>query len=407
MKLHFILPSVLLLSPVPQAFAGSTPSTVDPAPIAIPQASPWQFDLSLYGWLTGLDGTVGIDGFTANVDDSFSDIFSDINMAAAARFEARYNRWGIIADGFYAALGTSGNPAGPLYENVDIELKQFIGELYVAYRVYESPSGFLDLYAGVRYNNISVDWDGSLDHAGIQSASANASARITSGIGQRAGQLVAPKVDAFRSGSAGARAAIESEVSAAIDAEADIRVKQDLEKQLVRIRREGNLRPDDVPSERIFNAVRPQREELAKSTAQLEVARLRASVDSSLQGKVAEAQGRVNQAEQGLADAIDDELTDRLPVDKSADENWLDPVVGFRAQWNINPQWYLAGRSDIGGFGAGSELTWEFLATVGYNFTEHFSTELGYRYLYTDYSNGGFTYDIADAGLYISFNYRF
>jgi opacity protein-like surface antigen len=55
----------------------------------------------------------------------------------------------------------------------------------------------------------------------------------------------------------------------------------------------------------------------------------------------------------------------------------------------------------------GSDLTWSLQATVGYNFTEKVFVELGYRYLDTDYQDGGFTYDVEQAGLYTGLSIRF
>jgi len=53
---------------------GGTPA---PAPIqAPPPASGWEFRIEPYGWLTGIDGTVGIGDKMADVDASFSDMFT-------------------------------------------------------------------------------------------------------------------------------------------------------------------------------------------------------------------------------------------------------------------------------------------------------------------------------------------
>ena len=75
-------------------------------------------------------------------------------MAAALRAEARHGRWGVIADGFYADLSGSGTPPGPLRSHVGLDMKQFIGELSLAYRLWESPDGFVDVYGGLRYNDL-------------------------------------------------------------------------------------------------------------------------------------------------------------------------------------------------------------------------------------------------------------
>lgn len=395
--------AIMLCSSLGSAHGGSAPASI----IETPTASTWQFRIEPYGWLTGIDGTTGVGPLVADVDLSFSDIFDSINMAAALQAEARNGRWGIIADGFYADLGASGPTPGPLYDKVGIGMKQFIGELSVAYRVYETPSAFVDIYGGFRYNNLSMDFNGTLDPAGIQSASDNASDRIVSGIGERAKDIVQPKVATYKTAAAAKRAAIETQVTTAIEAEAEGRVKRDLEKQLVQIRRDGGLNARDIASNRIIRAVKEERLALARSTAQLEVARLKASVDSTQQGLVSKARDGVDKAEQRLSAAINKQLNNRLPTSASADEDWVDPILGVRAQWNINDKWYLAGKSDIGGFGVGSDLAWSLQGTVGYNFTEKVSSEIGYRYLQTDYEDGAFTYDIAEHGLYLGLNIEF
>jgi opacity protein-like surface antigen len=85
----------------------------------------------------------------------------------------------------------------------------------------------------------------------------------------------------------------------------------------------------------------------------------------------------------------------------------VDPIIGVRGQYNFNDKWYVAGNTDIGGFGVSSDITWSVEAVVGYNFTRNVSAELGYRYLYTDYQDGGFIFDMAQAGIYTGVNIRF
>lgn len=398
------LPCIFSLALTGIAGAG-TPSEM---PVQPPLPAPdWEFRASMYGWLTGLDGSTGVGPLAAEVDVGFLDIVDDLKMAAALQFEARRDKWGILADGLYVNLGASGPTPGPIYENVDFGMKQFIGELSIAYRVYESPSGFVDLYAGMRYNNLSIDFEGDLDPAGIQTVSSNASDRVADGIRQRAGALAQSRIADFQSGTAADRTAIEAALTAKIEAEADGQIKRDLANQLVTIRREGGLDARDIAAAKINLTVKKQRLELAKSAARLEVAKLRASVDSSLRGAVAKARAKAQQAEDNLAASINKQLSAKVPTTASAEKDWLDPIVGVRAQWNLNDRFFLAGKSDVGGFGVGSDLAWTLQATVGYNFTNNVSAELGYRYLHTDYSDGAFTYDMAQAGIFTSLNIKF
>ena len=149
MKL-LLISTALCATSLPTA-AGTAPETM-PAP-----SSPWEFRIQPYGWLTGIDGSTGPAGFAADVEAGFDDVFDVLKMAAALQFEARRGRWGIIGDAFYAELGSSGTLPGPLETDVDLDFQQFLGELVVSYRVSECSQSFVDLYAGIRHNSLSLD----------------------------------------------------------------------------------------------------------------------------------------------------------------------------------------------------------------------------------------------------------
>ncbi|MGL4398414.1 MAG: hypothetical protein ACRCXD_00975 [Luteolibacter sp.] len=396
--------AILSLSISP-SFAGTVESSVIETPTPAP-SSDWVFQSTLYGWLPGLDGDVGVGGFEVGVDESFLDLLPDINMFAMLRFEARRAKWGVIADGFYVDLGTSANPPGSLYGSANLGLKQLLGELSIAYRVYENPSGFVDLYAGARYNGFKIDLGGSLNQPGIQTVSNSTSAQIVNTSEARAAAIAAPVAANYRAAATTERAAIEADLAADIQADVDAQVKEDVERRVNSILRENGIRQRDLTGGDFARNIKIVRDELTAATAELEVAKLRATVNASAQADIATAEAKVQKSEKNLAKAINGKLN-TLPTSKSADLDWVDPIVGFRAQWNINEKWYLAGKSDIGGFGVGSELAWTLQATVGYNLNGKSSVELGYRYLHTDYDNDSVLYDVAEAGLYMSYNVSF
>ncbi len=91
----------------------------------------------------------------------------------------------------------------------------------------------------------------------------------------------------------------------------------------------------------------------------------------------------------------------------SASKNWVDPIFGARFQLNLSPKIFVAGKGDGGGFGAGSESTWQLLAAVGYNLNERYSLLTGYRYLSVNYRSGGFIYDTNMKGLVTGLGIRF
>ncbi len=371
-----------------------------------PAVSPWTFDATMYGWLTGLEGDIVINTLDVGFDETFLDIVDDINFAAALRLEARNGKWGAIVDGFYVDLGTSGSPPGPLYESAGAELRQFIGELSLAYRVYEGSCGFVDVYGGFRYNNLAVDLAGVLSQTGVQSVSSATSAGVARTMEARADAIAQPKAAAYQAGSMMDRVSIETQLMVAILTEGDAKVKEDIKRRLVEIN--GNNGRDGRPleAEQLAKSVKTERSEIVFAAAELEIAQLRASVGAPAQADVARAEAKLAAAEKNLANAIAVHLR-TLPTQASGRQDWLDPIIGVRAQWNINEKWYLACKSDVGGFSVGSDLAWTLQATVGYKFTERFSAELGYRYMHADYSEGSFDYDVAQAGIYTGLSYRF
>lgn len=86
---------------------------------------------------------------------------------------------------------------------------------------------------------------------------------------------------------------------------------------------------------------------------------------------------------------------------------WIDPVVGLRAFLPLTEKLSLQAQADIGGFGAGSDLTWSALATVNYAFNDRFSASLGYKALDVDYDHGGHVYDTRLSGPVLGMTYRF
>jgi len=87
--------------------------------------------------------------------------------------------------------------------------------------------------------------------------------------------------------------------------------------------------------------------------------------------------------------------------------SWVDPVIGARAFFRLTEELSLQAQADIGGFGAGSDLTWSALATVNYIFTDHLSVSAGYKLLDVDYDHGGYVYDARLSGPALGLTYRF
>jgi hypothetical protein len=87
-------------------------------------------------------------------------------------------------------------------------------------------------------------------------------------------------------------------------------------------------------------------------------------------------------------------------------QSWVDPVIGARFRVNLNKGWYADLKGDAGGFGVGSQLTWQIYSGIGKEFKQKYSLLLGYRYLDVDYKNGGFLYDTNMGGVLAGFAIR-
>jgi hypothetical protein len=82
----------------------------------------------------------------------------------------------------------------------------------------------------------------------------------------------------------------------------------------------------------------------------------------------------------------------------SLTEYWTDPYIGIGGRYNLSKAFYLTGKADVGGFGAGSEITVQAYGALGCQVTRSIYSELGFRYLYYDYDSGGFLYKVSTYG---------
>ncbi len=98
--------------------------------------------------------------------------------------------------------------------------------------------------------------------------------------------------------------------------------------------------------------------------------------------------------------------TTQATITAGQTQNWIDPVLGARFRLNLNKGFFAKVYGDAGGFGVGSQLTYQTYAGIGKEFKKRFSMLLGYRYLYVDYKNGGFLYNVHMQGLQVGFGIR-
>ena len=100
--------------------------------------------------------------------------------------------------------------------------------------------------------------------------------------------------------------------------------------------------------------------------------------------------------------------TPRIPT---GTQEWWDPIVGANLNLPLGKAFSFNLRGDIGGFGVGSDLTWQVFPWFGWQFTRWGSVQAGYRLVYNDYETGSgasrFKYDILTQGPQIGITFSF
>jgi hypothetical protein len=86
--------------------------------------------------------------------------------------------------------------------------------------------------------------------------------------------------------------------------------------------------------------------------------------------------------------------------------SWTDPFVGGRWTAELAEKWALRTRLDVGGFGLGSDLTWNASLTTLYQATEKISLGFGYRVMDIDYDDL-LRYDVQMPGALLGVGFSF
>jgi len=368
------------------AVAGTGGKTVAPAAeLTAPPLNPWSVTVTPYGWLAGMEGTVGVKGYTAETSVGIDQILDNLDMTAMMNVELQRGRWGGWMDGLYLKMSAGADTPGPLLSSVDVSVEQIAAEAAVFYRLWEGEKGFVDVYAGARYMSVGSDLRMNVTDAGIREAADALSRRAV----ERIGAELRNRADGELGG----------KVAAAATARAVQAIKDFLGGRERPVSAAGLLAGGGPGGDGLVGESGPVREAL-RAYADARVAAAKAGVSSRVDAAVARAEKR-------LAKAIERRLHDALPAEVSGRKDWVDPFVGVRGRYQLSRQFYVAGKADIGGFGVSSELVWQVYGGVGWQMSKRTALELGYKYFAIDYSDGGFTYDVANSGVMTAFSIKF
>lgn len=94
---------------------------------------------------------------------------------------------------------------------------------------------------------------------------------------------------------------------------------------------------------------------------------------------------------------IDGEVTSPI-VSVAPSASFTDPILALRVNTPLSDRWSVLSYADIGGFGVGSDFTWQVAVTVNYRARDNLYLSAGWRHLAVDYSDGGTVFDGAMSG---------
>jgi len=89
-----------------------------------------------------------------------------------------------------------------------------------------------------------------------------------------------------------------------------------------------------------------------------------------------------------------------LGINFSGSQNFVDPLVGGRIEAGLTEKIVVNVLGDVGGWGTGSQLEYQWAGMAGYRVNAAWTLQAGYRYLYVDkHSSRGVVFNATSAGV--------
>src|SRR5262245_45226455 len=96
----------------------------------------WQFELTPYLWLTGIDGDVGVKGSpTVSVSADAADILKNLDFGALVLFDAKKGPWLLMLDTIFTKLSQDGDTRGSLFSRIDVDTRMAVITPALGYQV--------------------------------------------------------------------------------------------------------------------------------------------------------------------------------------------------------------------------------------------------------------------------------
>jgi hypothetical protein len=123
--------------------------------------APWEVTLTPYLWFAGLDGQVGVFPRLppVDVDLSFGDVFSNLDVAVTLAGTVRKDRFVALADFSYLKVSTSRDVGirDPSFLNVSLDTRTITSTVAAGYRAMDQGEAFVDVVAGGRLSSVDTE----------------------------------------------------------------------------------------------------------------------------------------------------------------------------------------------------------------------------------------------------------
>jgi len=114
-------------------------------------AESWRTSGTLYMQFANMDGEIAVDGRSAEIDVSFSELWDHLDIAGMMAIRSEKDRYALTFNAVFTGLGA--DVTGPNGTFFDVDVTQDMVELAWSWRLDER----YELYAGGRYQSLSVD----------------------------------------------------------------------------------------------------------------------------------------------------------------------------------------------------------------------------------------------------------
>ncbi len=117
------------------------------------QNDDWVYSVTPYLWVTGQKGDVATlpPAGATEIDVSFNDVISNMDLSMMGFFEARKGRLGLFSELFYVGISADADTPGNLYSKADYEQDLWALSVGASYAISQNKDYLVDALAGVRF----------------------------------------------------------------------------------------------------------------------------------------------------------------------------------------------------------------------------------------------------------------